>query len=555
MRKRNMLIPAVILMATLLSAGCTAGSTQGVTETAVQAESAVEENTDENAETKALQSEEKSTLVLAYPKDLGDMNPHTMSSPMYAQDWVYDGLTALVNGKIVPELAENWEISEDGKTYTFHLRKNVKFSDGSDLNAELVKENIQDVIDNKDGYSFLQCLEEIDTMDTPDDTTLIMNLKNPCNSLLSDMSFNRPLTVAGRAAFPESGNIYKDGVKKPVGTGMWTVKEYVQDQYTIFERNEYYWGEKPSFKYVKVEVIPDMDTVVNALKAGEIDMYIDVNDGLSADAYYELGKLGFGTQMAEGTQVTSLSLNTAGDMLGDVSVRQALEYATDNTVISEYVYGSLQKPASSYFADSVTLTQTGTDGYPYQPEKAAEILELAGWNLESGSDYRTKDGVTLEVDMLYDTVFKNGKNIGLVLQEQYKKVGVKLNICEEDSQVFRKKWKEGDFDMILYSSWGGSYEPFATLAAMRSDGDKFSTVQKGMDNKAELNKVMNEALSEIDEDKLKEDFTYIMESFKEQAVYIPLTVSSTLTVYDSSLKGLDLTDGKDVMPVGSVVRE
>lgn len=270
------------------------------------------------------------------------MNPHTMSSPMYAQDWVYDGLTALVNGKIVPELAENWEISEDGKTYTFHLRKNVKFSDGSDLNAELVKENIQDVIDNKDGYSFLQCLEEIDTMDTPDDTTLIMNLKNPCNSLLSDMSFNRPLTVAGRAAFPESGNIYKDGVKKPVGTGMWTVKEYVQDQYTIFERNEYYWGEKPSFKYVKVEVIPDMDTVVNALKAGEIDMYIDVNDGLSADAYYELGKLGFGTQMAEGTQVTSLSLNTAGDMLGDVSVRQALEYATDNTVISEYVYGSLQ---------------------------------------------------------------------------------------------------------------------------------------------------------------------------------------------------------------------
>ena len=98
----------------------------------------------------------------------------------------------------VPELAENWEISEDGKTYTFHLRKNVKFSDGSDLNAELVKENIQDVIDNKDGYSFLQCLEEIDTMDTPDDTTLIMNLKNPCNSLLSDMSFNRPLKMCIR---------------------------------------------------------------------------------------------------------------------------------------------------------------------------------------------------------------------------------------------------------------------------------------------------------------------------------------------------------------------
>ena len=155
---------------------------------------------------------------------------------------VYDGLTALVNGTIVPELAEKWDISEDGKTYTFHLRKGVKFSDGSDLTAELVKENIQDVINNKDGYSFLQCLEEIGTMDTPDDSTLILNLKNPCNSLLSDMSFNRPLTIAGKAALPESGNIYKDGVKAPIGTGMWTVKEYVQDQYTVFERNEYYWG-------------------------------------------------------------------------------------------------------------------------------------------------------------------------------------------------------------------------------------------------------------------------------------------------------------------------
>ena len=149
------------------------------------------------------------------PRTLGYESSHHVFTHV-CSGLVYDGLTALVNGKIVPELAENWEISEDGKTYTFHLRKNVKFSDGSDLNAELVKENIQDVIDNKDGYSFLQCLEEIDTMDTPDDTTLIMNLKNPCNSLLSDMSFNRPLTVAGRAAFPESGNIYKDGVKKPV---------------------------------------------------------------------------------------------------------------------------------------------------------------------------------------------------------------------------------------------------------------------------------------------------------------------------------------------------
>lgn len=539
MKKRKM-TAALLTAAALLVSGCGTGQAR----------------TDEPAGGREEQElVQEDVLVLAYPKDLGDMNPHTMTSPMYAQDWVYDGLTALVNGEIIPELAESWEISGDGKQYIFHLREGVKFSDGSDLTAELVRKNIQDVIDNKEGYTFLQCLEEITSMEVPDKDTLVMYLAHPCNSLLSDLSFNRPLAIAGEAAFPDSGSIYRDGVKKPIGTGMWTVEEVVQDQYALFARNPYYWGEKPSFSYVRVEVIPEIETVNNALKAGEIDMYIDVNDGLSADVYRELEGLGFAVEMTQGTQVTSLSLNTAEEILGDVSVRRALAWAADNTVISEMVYGGLQKPASSYFADSISLAQTGVCSYDYQPEKAVRLLEEAGWKLEEGRDYRTKNGVELEVDMLYDTVFKNGKTIGLVLQEQYKNVGVKLNICEEDSQIFRKKWKEGDFGMILYSSWGGSYEPFATLAAMRTDGDKFSTVQKGMENKEELDRVMNHALSETNEEKLREDFAYIMDSFFEQAVYIPLTVSSTLAVYNSNLEGLDLEGGKDVMPVGSVKRK
>ena len=172
--------------------------------------------------------------------------------------------------------------------------------------------------------------------------------------------------------------------------------------------------------------------------------------------------------------------------------------------------------------------------------------------LEDGAQYRTKDGKDLEVDMLYDTVNSNGKNIGLVLQDQYAQVGVKLNICEEDSQVFRQKWAEGDFGMILYSSWGGSYEPFATLAAMRTEGDKFNTVQAGLENKTELDEIMNSALSEVDTAKLQEDFDYILGTFHDQAVYIPLTVASTFAVYRSDLTGLDLSESKDTMYVGSV---
>ena len=97
--------------------------------------------------------------------------------------------------------------------------------------------------------------------------------------------------------------------------------------------------------------------------------------------------------MAEGTQVTSLSLNTAGEFSGDVSVRQALSWATDNTRFFRDGLRRSAEPASSYFADSISLApETGADRYNYQPEKAVWLLEEAGWKLEEGRDYRQRMG-------------------------------------------------------------------------------------------------------------------------------------------------------------------
>lgn len=185
---------------------------------------------------------EEDTLVVRVAKDIGDMNPHTMNSQMYAQNWVYESLVSLENGEIVPELAESWEISEDGLTYTFHLREGVTFSDGSAFNSEIAQKNIEAVKRHADGYSFLQSLNLLESIETPDDLTLVLNLSSPCNSLLNDFTFSRPLVMLGEAGFPGEGDPYDNGITEPVGTGMWVLKEYVADQYALFERNENYWG-------------------------------------------------------------------------------------------------------------------------------------------------------------------------------------------------------------------------------------------------------------------------------------------------------------------------
>ena len=102
-------------------------------------------------------NEECEQLVIAMGKDIGnDLNPHQYNGQMPVQDWVYDGLTTMVNGKAVGDLAESWDISEDGKEYTFHLRPGVKFNDGTDLNAEVVKKNFETVIAHRDRHSFIQ---------------------------------------------------------------------------------------------------------------------------------------------------------------------------------------------------------------------------------------------------------------------------------------------------------------------------------------------------------------------------------------------------------------
>ena len=163
--------------------------------------------------------------------------------------------------------------------------------------------------------------------------------------------------------------------------------------------------------------------------------------------------------------------------------------------------------------------------------------------------------MALELDLIYDASVTNDRDIGLILQSQYAQVGIQLNIVPQDSQVYRQNWAAGDFGVLIYSSWGGSYEPYATLAAMASDGDKFHTVQKGMSNKAELDAVMVDCLSQSDPAVLQSNFEYIMQSFHDEAVYVPLTVTSTLAIYRSELSGLNLTSSHGGMGISNLIWE
>ena len=106
-----------------------------------------------------------STLVVSYSADTGDLNPHSYGSPMWIQSLVYEGLTRFVDGEVVPGIAESWEISEDGKTYTFHLDQDNVFSDGTPVNAEIVKKNFDAVLANKERHNWMETYQVLESVD------------------------------------------------------------------------------------------------------------------------------------------------------------------------------------------------------------------------------------------------------------------------------------------------------------------------------------------------------------------------------------------------------
>lgn len=494
------------------------------------------------------------TLTVCVFDDIGDLNPHTANGLSYAQEWVYENLVALENGAVVPELAESWEISEDGLVYTFHLRDGVTFSDGSSFTAQIAKKNLDAVLLHREYYPYLPSFSAIEAVEAPDALTLVFSLSRPANSLLNDLAGYYPAAMLGEAGFPETGDTYYSPVKEPVGTGMWVLLEKKEGEYALFERNEDYWGEKPYFQFLKAVVYEDADEAAKALENGEIDLIVDT-ERISPEIYEQFKEAGFGTDMAETASVLNLSLNTAGPVTGDVNVRLALEYATDKEALAGEIFGGLFKTADFYFTKDIPHTDIGIEPYSYDLEKANRILEEAGWEYPEGESVRVKGEQRLEVDLLYDASVKTDEAAGELLKEQYAAAGIQLNLIPQDKDTYNQSWRSGEFGAVLSRTWGNPYEPYGTFACMVDPNDKFSVVQKGMSNKAELNVILYDSLSQNEESRLQEDFDYIMDSFHNEAVYIPLTGINTIALYNKEYSGPDLNSARGGMGIESMAPE
>ena len=493
------------------------------------------QTSDPGQTTSSTEGEAKNELVFVNYRDIRDLNPHLYAGEMYAQSILYDTLVSITDDGYEGCLAESWTISEDGCVYTFNIRDNVYFSDGTLCDANAILANFNAIIENKERHTWLEMMHLLVGVSAPDSDTFVIELSEPYYPMLTELGCIRPFAMISPNCMIDGST--KDGVNGYIGTGPYVLTDFVTDEYAVFERNENYWGEAPAIEKITVKVIPDNQTRIMALEKGEIDLIFGKNM-LDADAISEyMDSDEFTVSLSEPTSTRHIVLNTTDDILSDKMVRVALQHATNKQAISDGIFYGLEQPADTLYATSVPYCDVELEAYDYDADLAGQLLDEAGWVM--GSDgIREKDGQKLELDLLYNSDSVTEKTISEYLQSEYQKLGISLSIHGEEEQSYRDSMKAGNFDMVFNICWGMPYDPQSSLAAMRAPVYGDYAAQLGLEDKAEIDQAITDILTSTDETERQELYTFVLTRLHEDAVYIPLTYECNKALYTSELQGV-----------------
>ena len=295
-----------------------------------------------SAESSSMVDDRDEKIVYANYRDIRDLNPHLYNGEMFAQNLLYESLVKVEDdGSISPWLAESYEVSEDGKTYVFKLREDVYFTDGTKFNAEAAKLNFDAILDNYERHSWIESvslMKEVEnygkeSVEVTGEYELTIHLSKSYYPFLLELGVIRPLRFISPNCFIDGTT--KNGVTDYIGTGSYYLSEHVTDEYAIFKVNEKYWGDIPDIEEIIVKVIPDSQSRVMALESGEIDLIYGATmiDSETYDKFSNLSE--FETKISEPISSRVMMINTQDEILGDIRLRKALQYATDRETISK----------------------------------------------------------------------------------------------------------------------------------------------------------------------------------------------------------------------------
>ncbi|WP_373231611.1 nickel ABC transporter substrate-binding protein [Cohnella sp.] len=490
------------------------------------------------------------TLTLSWPLDLGPINPHLYApNEMFAQAMVYDPLVSYGdNGEIQPALAKEWQVSEDGKSYTFTLREGVLYSDGSTLTAENVKRNVEAVIQNMDRHSWLEAVSIIEKVEVIDELTVKIDLKESYYPFLQELTLIRPLRMLGDNGFPASGSTAEE-IAAPIGTGPWILTDYVNGSHAEFTQNDNYWGEKPKIEKVVIKFIPDSQTRIMALEKGEIDLIFGSGQ-LAPVEYQTLQQKGQYQSMISGPLSTRvLAINSTIAPTNEKEVRLALQHVMDRKTIVEHVLNGLEEEAQSLFSPGFPYSDIKVGLYKYNIEEAKQLLDHAGWKVVDGKPFRMKGDQALQVTIPYRSTDMVHKGLLEYLQSAWREIGIDVQLKAEESQLYTQKVRAGEFNLTFNDTWGVPYDPHMFIRTMIGENQLGYYVQKGTAISSQFTANIEKVIHTTVESERQELYEAILRGIHEEAMFIPISYRTNYLVANDRVKGLQFTPHQYEVPL------
>ncbi|QAT48332.1 ABC transporter substrate-binding protein [Caproiciproducens sp. NJN-50] len=517
MKKRKRLL-AFLLSAVLLAAAATGCG---------QANSGGTSSSASGGSASSAKSEAGDTILYGASADPRGLDPALVDDiqSVKVMSNIYEGLLKYKSDStdIEPCLATSWDVSDDGLTYTFHLRKGVKFQDGTDFNADAVVFNIErqlpPKVEKDMGYaSFVY--GSVKDVKAVDESTVQIGMKEPCTPFLRNLAMNLGAPLVSPKALQDSKNNVNE---TPCGTGPYKFVKWDKDQDIVLVRNDDYWGGKAKCKNVIFKTIKDNSARVVALNNGEVDI-IDDFDHTVVD---QITAAGDKVEKTPGMNINYLMYNCTRAPFNDPKLRAAVSAAINVPELVQSLYQGYSEAATSILPTFMPGYDKSISQVAYDPDSAKKTLQAAGIKKISITTYSSA--------RQYNPA--TGQTLAEAVQGYLSKIGITCTIDSYDWTTFKSKQEEGNFD-ICFGGWIGDNGDPDNFLNLLSDQDPGMNVARYNDKT--YTDLITKAVKMPDGADRNAVYVQAQKYAAEQAPWLPISHAMILYAVSPNVKGFSL---------------
>jgi len=427
-----------------------------------------------------------------------------------------------------PGLAQSWE-TPDPLTYIFHLHSGVRFHDGHALTSRDVKWTIDSMLTGLVRSSKTSTYQYIQTIETPDDRTVIFHLKEPYASLPWNLS-------DGAIGIVPYGS-GTDFNRHPVGSGPFRYVSAALDKEAVIERNPDYWDKQriPHLARVRFAVVPDATTRVLELRKGSADI---VSNALPADMVFALQReSSLQIEQAPGSIYNYLAFNLRDPILKDVRVRRAIAYAMDRGPVIHFLWRDQARPADSILPPQSWAFSDAVEHYSHDPARANALLDQAGYRADPS-------GIRFHLTMKTSTE-EAPRLMAAVLQQQLRAVGIALDIRTFEFATFYSDIVKGAFQLYSLRWIGGNQDPDIFEAVFDSASFPPRRYNRSFYSNPQVDSLIAHARRSTDQQERARDYAEIQKILSEDLPNIGILYLDNVLVHTRRVHNLPLSPSGD----------